>query len=211
MNETQNIKLLENFINDCQLHLQYLDEIFKEDYYQVSSINFFNFLRETMIDSLLLKVVRLFDNHEMGKYKNFTLENIITSEHFEFSSQLKKDIEVALGEIKKSLEELKYYRNKKIAHIDYNEVSDNIHSYKIKIEHIEKCIKVLHEARNKLRKDLEKNELYTKVIDSSAGVMSFLHILSLGSFLEEQFEKNTSEIKDIKKSYIKWRQEKRSK
>jgi hypothetical protein len=90
MNETQNIKLLENFINDCQLHLQYLDEIFKEDYYQVSSINFFNFLRETMIDSLLLKVVRLFDNHEMGKYKILLWKTLSLQNILSFPPSLKK-------------------------------------------------------------------------------------------------------------------------
>jgi hypothetical protein len=187
----------------CKFIKQIIEKIFKDgSFYKLEpGKGFFIRFYIIFVDYLALKIIRLFDPAENGKYKNFSINYIKECEKFssiEFPKKIEKDVK-----------KLKNYRNKHLAHLDRELERNDFPSYREIMDTINILIKECHAIYEKIRK-INGNEstLSDEVISKTPH--DFLNIWDLGTYVNA-LNNETPEKQSILRNYRDWHKQEEQK
>jgi len=134
----------------CQSIFQLLNETFRTDrLYQIETAKpFFNTIYIIMVDYLCIHIIKLFDPAKSGKNKNFSIAYI--EENIPSIKQIDKNA--------RSLECVKKYRNKYLAHCDISTDRAVSASYKVLKFALSRLLRTLHNVRQEVADTIHHND-----------------------------------------------------
>lgn len=160
----------------------YLNNLYKEKNYKYLNEcrGFFKDIHILLIDSLVLRVVRLFDpatSGRDGKNQNFSYDRLI--KYIE-DSNLKEILNSKKNQIKSEINTLKQYRHKCIAHKDlYIKTKEDLGlTSKIIEDHCNELFNVIHCLYNYFDSSKETSR---ELISNSS--VTLLNLISIGSYV----------------------------
>jgi len=148
------IDKVEKEVTEASIHFELFLSLFgSQENLQVvyqSAPNVFLCFKQTLIDSAVIKLCRLLDSAEKGKYRNIGIDLLV--DHFceekDFQGILKKQKEV----IERHVAQLKLYRHKRLAHNDLETHQENRHDI-IFNRSIDAALNELRDFVNIIRKE----------------------------------------------------------
>ncbi len=198
------LKQVKNTIIDTKVYITYYKDLFCYNQNRVDVINasantFFVLAGYAMLDSCVLKLSKVTDPADQGKFQNTSMERLL----LENVPQVYTAYETIKSDLKKLYDHLSIIRekrNKQLAHSDTSSINT---TYPYTVSEIEQAIKLLDSIFNKIIKHLPKGmecdpnmdyALDDVIIDYSSDARATLIMLEKGRRFDRLIESMPLEI-----------------